>query len=666
MSGILGMHALDGRPVARQDIVKMSDALAHRGPDGADVWVEGSIGLGHRMLWTTPESLLEKLPLVHHTGNFVITADARIDNRDELALVLALPNRSLEKITDSEFILAAYEKWGEQCPEHLLGDFAFAIWDVQQRSLFCARDHLGVKPFYYFQSEQQFLFASEMKALLGLPQVPCRLNEVRVADYLSLMFEDKVMTTYEGILRLPPAHSLSIRPSGMRLWSYWQLDPHREIRLESDEAYAEAFRKIFTEAVRCRLRSAFPIGSHLSGGIDSSSIVCVARQLLAKARKPLLHTFSNIFDNIPECDERSFINAVLEQGELIPHYVHADQFGPLSDVEQVWQYEEEAFLGPSHAYYWHLSSAAHQAGVRIIFDGYDGDTTVCHGFERLTELANQGQWSTFWQEAKGVARNFNTTPHALLRGYGLPQLPKLLQRGRWIAFTQNVRNIRRYCNVGFRTLILKYSLRPLVTSLWRRLRGQDHPKNSLDPLINPQFAQRINLDQRLCRLSPPQSLQTVKEAHWQGLTQGVIPLVLEQLDRYATAFSLEVRHPFLDKRLIEFCLALPADQKLSHGWSRMVIRRALANVLPEQVQWRGGKADGTANFQHGLLTLNQAKVEKVMLHELGRIEAYVDTKFLKEIYQRLIAGGNVRDEDCIILWRAIALALWLQHHPVAL
>ncbi|NES85389.1 MAG: asparagine synthetase B, partial [Moorea sp. SIO2B7] len=163
MSGIVGIYYLNQEPIDRENIGQMLDILAHRGPDGADIWCEGSVGLGHRMLWTTPESLLEKLPLVNHSKNLVITADARIDNREELIVALELNDRPAEKITDSQLILAAYEKWGEQCPEKLLGDFAFAIWDKHKQILFCARDHVGVKPFYYYhQSGQGFIFASEI------------------------------------------------------------------------------------------------------------------------------------------------------------------------------------------------------------------------------------------------------------------------------------------------------------------------------------------------------------------------------------------------------------------------------------------------------------------------------------------------------------------------
>lgn len=295
MSGIMGIYYLGDRPVDREDLGMMVETLAHRGPDGADIWIDNSVGFGHRMLWTTPESLLEKLPLANSTGDLIITSDARIDNRDELISKLQLNNCASEKITDSQLILAAYEKWGEQSPEHLLGDFAFAIWDKRQQSVFCARDHLGVKPFYYYyQAGKAFIFASEIKALLCLQQVPRQLNEVRIADYLTLTMEDRAITSYQDILRLPPAHSMVVSQSGMEIKSYWELDPHREIKMDSNEAYAEKFREIFTEAVRCRLRSAFPIASQLSGGLDSSAVTCVARDLLAEKIK-LRYTQSPLF-----------------------------------------------------------------------------------------------------------------------------------------------------------------------------------------------------------------------------------------------------------------------------------------------------------------------------------------------------------------------------------
>lgn len=675
MSGIVGVQYLNNRVVDPQNLQQMVDIIAHRGPDGADTWVEKSVGLGHRMLWTTPESLIEKLPLFDPATNLVITADARIDNRDELRLVLELPDRPLEKITDSEFILAAYQKWGETCPEYLLGDFAFAIWDQNKQSLFCARDHLGVKPFYYFyQPGQIFVFASEIKAIFCLPEIPRRLNEVRIADYLALMMEDKVITTYQDILRLPPAHSMVVSQSVIRIWPYWELDKHRELRLSSNEEYAKQFLDIFTEAVRCRLRSAFAIASHLSGGLDSSAVTCVARNLLNQTQKPRkLHTISNIFDKITECDERPFINDVLEQGGLIPHYIHGDRCSPLSDLDSIFQYEDEALLGPSHFYPWNLNRVTNELGIRICLDGFDGDAVVCHGSARLTELARQGKWEILIPELKTVSAHFNLTPGSVLQYYGLPYLQDLLKQWQWIKFAQGVQLIHKHFGISRQVLIIHYGLKPVIPQsmrrFWRRLRKK--PIDSTNAvyqasLVNRKFAEEIHLEERIHQfngnLQPP---LTAKEEHWRNLTQGILAYTFEQIDQYAAMFALEARHPFMDKRLVEFCLALPAEQKLDQGWGRVVMRRALTGILPEKIQWRGGKADMTPNFQDGLLNRNREILSEVMSQKLGNLEKYIDIDFLQAAYQRLISKeAPIKEQDSMAVWQAVILALWLDYKQV--
>ncbi len=674
MSGIMGVHYLDSCLVHQEDLKRMTDILVHRGPDSADIWLEGSVGFGHRMLWTTPESLLENLPLVNQAGDLVITSDSRIDNRDELFLKLQLSNYVPEKITDSQLILAAYEKWGEQCPEHLLGDFAFAIWDKRKQILFCARDHFGVKPFYYYhQPGQVFVFASEIKALFCLPQVPRRLNEVRIADYLALMMEDQTITTYKDILRLPPAHSMKVSQSGIQLWSYWSLDPHHEIHLADNEAYAEKFRQIFTEAVRCRLRSAFPIASHLSGGLDSSAVTCVARNLLAEFEENSLHTISSIYDKITECDERPFINAVLEQGGLIPHYVHGDEFGPLSNLDSIFQYEDEALLGPSHFYPWIVNRAAKELGLRITLDGFDGDTTVSHGVARLMELGRQGKWKTLIQEAKAIAPHRQVSAYAVVRGNGLPYLQDLVKQWRWIEFAKAVQLIHQHFGVSRKQLIICHGIKPLwqqIRLFWRReertRRTSANSSFPKTPLVNHQFAERICLNERIQTLDPPREpALTLKEEHWRSLTRGIFVYTLEQMDQYAAMFSLEARHPFMDKRLIEFCVALPSEQKLYQGWGRMVMRRALAGILPETIQWRRGKADMTPNFDDGLLNRDRQLLDEVMSHKVKHLEKYINLDFLQEAYQRMISTENqISDEDSMAVWQAVILALWLEHKGI--
>ena len=674
MSGIMGISYLDGRPVDSADLGQMIDILAHRGPDVSDIWVDGSVGFGHRMLWTTPESLIEKLPLVNLTCDIVMTCDARIDNRDELISALQFDNCPPEKITDSQLILTAYERWGEQCPEHLLGDFAFAIWDKRKQKLFCARDHFGVKPFYYYHQEgKAFLFASEIKALVSLPQVPRRLNEVRIADYLALMMEDKAITIYQDIMRLPPAHSMVVNQSGIRSWSYWSLNRDHEIRLASHEAYAEEFRKIFTEAVSCRMRSAFPIVSHLSGGLDSSAVSCVARDLLTECGNIKLHTISSIFDKITECDERPYINAVLEQGGFISHYVHGDEFGPLSNLDEIFQYEDEALLGPSHFYPWHLNKTIKELGLRISLDGFDGDTTVSHGSMRLTELARQGNWQSFIHEAKAVAKNFNVSGYTILVSHGLPYLKDLAKGWRWIAFAKAVQQIHKHFGVSRKKLILQHGLKYLVPEAmwqwWHRSYKQEKslsPVASQTPLVNRNFAKRIGLDERIQKLeSSPKQPLTVREEQWLTLNHGLLGYTLELMDQYAAMFSLEARHPFMDKRLIEFCLALPSEHKLYQGWGRIVMRRALEGILPKEVQWRAGKADLSPNFTDGLLNRDRQLLEEIVRDKLGSLENYINLDVLQGAYQRLLCDGNkVSDEDSMAVWQAVILALWFDYNQL--
>jgi asparagine synthase (glutamine-hydrolysing) len=646
VSGIFGIRYLDGRLLDREYLERMLDRLAHRGPDGAAIWCEGSVGCGHRMLWTTPESLLEKQPLTNQSGELTITADARIDNRDELIHVLSLDSSPPEKITDSQLILAAYQQWGEDCPDRLLGDFAFAIWDGCKQELFCARDHFGIKPFYYYASQQTFAFASEVKALFCLPEVPQQINEVRIGDYLASMFHDGTSTSYQDIFRLPAAHRMTVRTSGIQLQPYWALNPDRAIHLGSDAAYAAKFREIFTEAVRCRLRSAFPIGSTLSGGLDSSSITCVARGLLAEKGAPPLRTFSAVFDKLTECDERSYINAVVAQGGLEPHYIQADQISPLKDIEQMFWHQDEAFYAPNWCMGWALNKSAQQQKVRILLDGFDGDTTVSHGYGYLSELARAGRWFTLAKEVKGLA-------HALDESFP-----------RWLWSYVNHFGIKATVS-RYRVLRPLHRIGSLLTSFFRRPKSQLSKQADWSDLLDPKFVARIGLEERHQAWKKVQGHLGLdeRERHYRNIaTQGLPQFAAETMDKSMAAFSLEPRYPFWDKRLVEFCLALPPEQKLHLGWDRVVMRRAMTNILPVEVQWRRGKTDFSSNLAHGLLSFEKESLDQLIPHGLGHLKQYLDIPFLEKIYQRFLSSKSQEaGMDGRNIWIVVSLALWLQH-----
>lgn len=633
MSAIAGIYRLDGRAADAADLARMQERLSLRGRDRAATWLGASVGLGHRMLWTTPESVSERLPLVDPTGDLVITADARLDNRAELAASLGLSASAQGQVGDGELILCAYGRWGERCAERLLGDFAFAVWDARGRVLFCARDHFGVRPFYYYRSPDLFAFASEIKALLSLQEVPRRLNEERVADYLVPILEDKAATFYRDVLRLPPAHVMSVGPGGVSSRRYWALDPGRETRLGSDGEYAEAFRDAFTEAVRCRLRSAYPIGSMLSGGLDSSSIVCVARRLLADEGRNRLRTYSAVFDDLPQCDERAYIDAVLSQNGVEPHFVRADRLRLLAALDRVADFEDEPICGPYMVMHLALYGLARQQGVRVLLHGVDGDAIVSHGFAHLPVLARAGRWIALAREVDGLARNFGRSRREIV----------------WAR-------------------VLKPLAPTFVREAWRRVRGRGEPwaiNSVASALIHRDFARRVGLADRVRALQGERSkaVPTARDDHWRRLGSGVFPLELEVSGRAAAAFSLEFRYPFFDVRLAQFCLGLPPEQKLSHGWTRVVMRRALAGVLPERVRWRGGKVSFAPLLTRAMFGLERELVTDVIRDESKVIEQYVDVVALREIHRRCAQRGAAADGESLnaayAIWNAVTLAHWL-------
>lgn len=624
MSGIAGLYYLDGRPVSWPELGRMTRALSHRGKSGDEIGVKGPIGLSQTSHEATSNSSLDDLNRADPNRSLGIAGDMRLDNRAELISCLG---QQSAVFSDTELVLSAYEQWGVDCPKKLLGDFAFAIWDGRRRMLFCARDHIGIKPFYYYASPQMFAFASEIKALLCLEHVSKQLNEVRVADYLVPLLDDKEITFFEGILRLPPGHSAVVSRDGMRVESYWSLESSRELYLSSDDEYAEAYLHIFTEAVRCRLGGSSRTGSFLSGGLDSSSITGVARNLLmAEKGMTPFPTFSAIFPGVPQCDERSFMQAVHEQGGCDPHFVQADKISPLESIEAVMKRQDEPFFAPNLFIHHALYRKASEQGVRVLLDGIDGDTTVSHGLSSMTEQARAGEWRVLLGNVRGLARNFEQPALRIARKYIVsPLAPSRLRQG------------------------------------WRWLRRCGDQVSYRNPTIKLDFVRRTDLAQRCAALDPGWSNppQTEKLHHYRRLANGILPFALEILDKAATMHGIEPRYPFCDKRLIEFCYALPPTQKLHDGWTRMIARRAMKGILPDRIRWRGGKANLSANFNRGLLAFERETLDRIILKDPGTIEGYVDIDVLRRVYERFQVSHA--HEDAMTIWKPLTLALWLEY-----
>ncbi|MDX9956789.1 MAG: asparagine synthetase B, partial [Anaerolineae bacterium] len=305
MSGIFGIFNFDGQPVAREQLETMRDGMAYWGPDGSALWQDGPIGLGHLLLHNTPQASGESLPLRDPASGIVLTAHARIDNRGELGIrndELGIRKGEGSAIPDGALILQAYLRWGEDCVHHLVGDWAFAAWDPRRRTLFIARDPCGISSLYTYRSPHCFAFASCIKGLLALPDVPRRPNLFRVAQVLTSWPGDGVQTAYEEIFQLPPAHTLTVTPEKAEPRQYWFVEEVPPVRLGSDEAYVEAFLEVYAEAVRCRTLTPSPtprgkgeqgvrVCATLSSGLDSGSVCALAaRELRARGERQMAFT----------------------------------------------------------------------------------------------------------------------------------------------------------------------------------------------------------------------------------------------------------------------------------------------------------------------------------------------------------------------------------------
>lgn len=635
MSAIFGLWRLDGGPVDAESLGGMSERLAHRGPDGSGAWRHdwASVGLGHRMFHTTPESRLETQPLVAREGELALVADARLDNREALIRGLDLRDRPAGEVTDAELVLEAYGAWGSRCPERLLGAFAFAIWDGRRRELLCVRDHFGVKPLYYHHAPGRlFAFASEIKALLALEEVPEEIDELEVARHLLVpVEEDPEATYYRRVRRVSPGHAIRVSAAGLEPRRYWALDPSRELRLSSDEEYAEAVRERFIEAVRCRLRATTPVGSMLSGGLDSSSVTCVAARERNGAPRARLHTFSAVYEEVPESDERDYIRAVVDRYDVAPHFFVADGVSPVDHIDCLNWHGDGANKAGNLYLNWHLGTMAAGAGVRVLLDGFDGDATLSHGTGYFRELARRGRWLR-------LARVLR--PFAERQGQ-----PWRAAYWSWI---------RAY---GIGGVLRRAGLARIVR---RERSGANGTPAGWAQGLAPDFASRLPVEED----SGSEGFQTEWEHHHRLLTRPILLQTLSWIEAVGAGAGVEVRFPFFDVRLAELCLSLPAEQKLRRGWSRFVMRRAMEGILPDRVQWRPDKSNLGPGFRNGLMSLDRQALEAIAANDGAGLAEYVKIDYVYLLHGRLVSGQATTSEE-LALWRALSLALWLNAREAA-
>ena len=616
----------------------MRASMDYWGPDGSSLWLIDNIGLGHLQLHNTPESRYEALPRQDAGSRFALTSHARLDNRAELFRLLGIPASEHSTIPDSELILRAYVRWGAACVERLNGDWGFALWDQHERKLFLARDHHGVCGIYFQCQPGSFAFASALKGLLAGVTTSPRPNLFRLAQVLTSWPGDGVQTAYEEIFRLPPAHTLTVTNGKVETGRYWSPQELPPIRLKTDDEYIEAFLEVYSEAVRCRLRCSRPVGATLSGGLDSGSVCALAAREL-RASGECLPVFTSVPVHPTERvtgpsrfgDESLLVEADRQSiGNLDLHYVRAEDFSPLAGIERYLRLHDEPGHAAGNAYWIHaLLREAQRLGLGALLTGQGGNGTISwSGGKREVESFWPLVWSREWSK---LSRQ--------LEGSGLTS---------WKS-------------------IKHYLLRPIISRLREkaaRYRYLGRERWEEYSAINLKLARSLDLTRRMTANGHDPFFTMLKDP-----VQARVQLILPGADVVGTllaedgaGYGLELRDPTIDKRLMEFCLALPNDQYRRNGTDRSLIRSAMVGLLPDQVRLNRRRGVQAADLGYRLLaTLPEVQRTMALLNQSDQVREVLDIPKMNWVLEALQREVNetTTEQSVTILTRGMMVGMFL-------
>ncbi len=605
MSGILGIFQRKGEPVDFVSMAPMLHASKHRAVDGEDVWHGDSVILAHQHFRITPEEQNESQPLISDSGRWSITFDGRLDNRRELLARFDTESRQAAGWSESDatLVLAAYIQWEQDCVRFLRGDFAFAVWDRDLQSLFVARDPLGVRQVCYFYDAELFLFASNVESLLAHPAVSGRINERKIANFLVWDYVNQEDTFFENIQFCLPAHTLWITQATIECQRYWQLNVDGTAQNISSIDYAEEFLALLRSAVEARLRCTGRIGVAISGGLDSTSVAALTHEaLLSKNRlaDTGLHTYSYVFNECAECDERPFISMMTNQYGFNSKYLLADDKPVWMDGQNPFiSAQSPSFVGTA-SLHWFLMEQAREDDCQIILGGTFADALFLGQTRWAQDMIHAGEWGLFVDTIAYMAMSDNVRLH---------------------------RFVRSTAGSYFRSLFLQRSLRIAKDRLFS-MRG-----------ILPEFAASMNVfadSDTMLRAS----LSTFfsMEDHARVLQGGGYVQERPKMTDAANQLQIEEIDPFRDQRVVEYCLQVPGyEQGIPPlRQKKRLLRSAMAHYLPQEVRQKE-KNTPFVDWSKVNFWQREWPREKHLLTKDAQIVArgYVDSKWLtKRIEQQ--------------------------------
>ena len=555
MCGIVGLWNLDGAAISPEMLTRFTDTLQHRGPDGSQLYVDhgANLGFGHRRLAILDTSDSGRQPMSYAQDRYWITYNGEIYNFIELRKELEQLGYQFHTESDTEIIMAAYDRWGQDCQLRFNGMWAFAIWDRRIKQLFISRDRFGVKPLHYYYDGEKFAFASEMKAFLALDWYqPDFVREIVAAALVdNELIEGTEQCLLQGIKRLLAGHCLTLQVDGnLKIHRWWNTLDHLDTIPRTYEDQVLQFRDLFLDACRIRMRSDVPIGTSLSGGLDSSSIVCGMNQireaglggerLASDWQRAFIATYPGA-----DIDEREYADEVLKATDVIPTYCVITPDMYLQNYDQIlFQFEEisDIYLGP-----WLVHKTQRETGVVVTIDGHGGD-----------ELLGGYPWHVTSAMIDSIVRISPRRAIELLNTLrGMELFPK------------NEFLLRSLIALGtrWRDRLLERNGNPWL------LCAPVGFKSSAYEADSPRLRERDHLFKRL-----------YTDFHFTQL-----PTNLRDFDRLSMAHGVEVRSPFMDWRLVCFLFSLPASAKIRRGYTKQILRDALIDILPEPIRLRTRK-----------------------------------------------------------------------------
>lgn len=624
MCGITGVINLNNKQADHSTIKKMNDSLAHRGPDDEGFLVLKNFALGQRRLSILDLSPLGHQPMPYDNEKYWIVFNGEVYNYLEIRDELKKKGYKFKSESDTEVILAAYKEWGPDCVTFFNGMWAFLIYDRRKNQFFGARDRIGVKPFYYYYDRSKFVFASEIKAILKHPEIKAVPNEKIVWDYLVCGLVDHAEDTFfKGVKELKAGHHFLLKGDKLKIKKYWDIDAKKEIKID-DEAASREFRELFLDSIKLRLRSDVPIGTCLSGGLDSSAIVCAVNEYLKKEGKnsqigTWQKTFSSVFKGKKYlwADEQKFIKEVTKKTKAHSNFVFPSGKKLVGEIKDVIYHQDYPFCSTSIYAQWNVFRLASQNKVKVMLDGQGSDEFLAgyHPFFGIYfgELLKEGKIFRYLYESFKYSR----------------------------IHKQSVFKIYKEL---FYNLARKGFLGKIFSSYFQR---SSHEYD----LFKKEW---------LGKFKAPAPIMPTKNVFRNGLFSGIkmgLPALLRYEDRDSMAFAIESRVPFLDYRLLEFIFSLPDNFKIRDGQTKFVMRQALKGILPEKIRNRQDKIGFATPEEVWMHEELGKEMKKVFVSEKFNSRGFFQKGKASKMFDEYLAGKNSNYQ---LFWRLYNYEMWMR------